>query len=97
MFDAKRKPPSEDLRNSALNDIEHSVNDLLSNPLDEGKWNSFNSSLKSAQLVGVSAESVLSKLLNTLPDPLKDNVVRVVAKKHNLTDSQIESILAPED
>lgn len=97
MDDLNKRRISDSLRDSALNDVENCVHNLLTNPLDENNWTEFNSSLQNAQTLGVKTESVLSKLLNSLPDPIKNNVVNAVAKKHNLSENEIDGILAPED
>lgn len=87
-----------ELKDMALNDVENCVRELFTNPNPESAWEELNLSLRAASGRGVSPESLLSKLLNSIPDAsARDRVIAYVAKRHDLTDSEIEEILAPED
>jgi hypothetical protein len=86
-----------DLHATALNDIEACIRDMFSDPPDEEAYRNLTISIRNAINLGVSPESALSKLLNSIPEPVRDSVVRGAARKHHLTDDEVEAITAPED
>ncbi len=87
----------DDLRATALNDIENCVKEIFLKPSEEA-FADLNLSIQTAISLGVTKESVLSRLLNSMPDlATREHVISQVAKKHNLSDREMDALMTPED
>lgn len=95
----KEKPQAtmDDLRQTALNDIEHSINICMrkgSAPLIE--WVNLLDSVESAKLFGITKESILSRIIRSFPLPMRSYATQIMLNKGN-SHEEIAGLLAPED
>lgn len=91
------QPGKADLHAIVLNDVGNCAKDILSGSDFLESWGELNSAIETANLIGIPQELVLSKLLNSLPEPLRTSIIADTANKLNIPEKDIWKMIAPGD
>jgi hypothetical protein len=86
-----------ELQSTALNDIGSCVDKIFSNSSCEESWTNLQLSIENATTFGVSTESMLSVILNTMPREVCERIVKRLVAEFNLTETDVDGLMAPED
>jgi cyanate lyase len=87
-----------DLEKVFLNDIGQCMKDMFSGKKDiDESWHELNLAVTSAEDLGITPEYILSTLINSVPECVKQDIVEKLAESLNLTEGDIEEMQAPVD
>lgn len=87
-----------DLEILALNDVGECMKDMFSGEKDvDESWRELNLSVTAALDLGITPEYILSTLINSLPECIRENILNELSENLNLSESDIKEMRAPID
>jgi hypothetical protein len=87
-----------DLEATVLNDVGECMKDMYSGQKDvDESWRELNLSITAAVDLGITPEYILSTLINSLPEFVREDILEELSENLNLSAGDIEEMQAPVD